>query len=336
MARVVLTPTGGTSAAVMGAVVTNNAQMVSLVPQQLIGLTPLSLCAETHCRTYNGDCYIIPVFGDTAAKTATYENDVNSFFINDGLRRTIRYQLYKVDERLKKSILVNANMNSTYGTIYGFGSLAGHPYYAGRLINWGAILSLHGPGLYGISITSVGSSPNSQNRIPYCFVSEFFRLRAFSCDLAENTVKFEAYNSGMIGKIPADGVVFDLCGLNIYDSIRFKGFFGNEKTGYDETELEYQNGLIDPVNDEALQKYTLNTRLLPDWLHKRLKVYGLMADRTFVSDYNWSNPDHNIKRKLVRKNAGYEPKWNERNRQASVSVEFADGVQSTIKSISCP
>ncbi len=331
---VIVTPTGGTSASAMGAVITATAQMVSLSPQQIIGFVPLTDCTFVECRTWRNDCYYNPVFGVTSAKTASYENDMNSFFILDPLRRTVKFRLFRLSNGV--AVQVNSNMNSTYGTIKAYGSIPTNPNYTGIILNWGAVLALHGAGFYVVVLSTASSIPDNNNRQPFCKWSEPFKLLPFTCNLAHRTVKFESTNSGKLGSITEDGVVYDLCGFSYYDSIRVPGFFGEEKTSYNTTELEYQNGLIDLVSDEALQTFTFRSRLLPKWLHDRMKAYMGMADKTLVSDYNRNNADYNIKRKYIRVNGPWEPKWNGQNLLSSVEVQFKEGIESVYKSISCP
>lgn len=332
----ILTPTGGTASASSGSTASVPATRVSKDPLQIIGLNPLRVCNFFECRSWVNDCYVNPVFGTIGATGAAYENDVVSFIISDALRRALRFRLYKFNHVSGQYDLVQANMGASYGVVKNFGTFIGHPTYAGIFLNWGSVLSLHGVGIYRVSIASLNSTPNQGNRFVYCLVSEAFRLLEYECKRADRTVKFEAYQSGIIGSITDDGTTFNLCGLNIYDSIRVPGFFGMEKSNYNSVELEYTTGLIDLVHDEIQQKFKFESRLLPKWCHDRLKTYGLMADSTYVSDYNWMNADYFIKSKRVRVNGSYEPKYNERNRLATVTVEFKEGIEGVIKSISCP
>lgn len=167
----------------------------------------------------------------------------------------------------------------------------------------------------------------------FCMTSEVFDLKRFNCVVADKTVKFENTLSGKIGSITTAGKVFDLNGIKIYDSIRFNGFFGKEKPKYDEIILEYQTGLIERVRDEVLQNYTLESELIPKWLHDRFKTYALMSDTLLVSDYNMNNSDYNIKQRMVVKEGTYDAEYYKGNIQLSIKVGFKDGIQSIIKNI---
>jgi hypothetical protein len=186
------------------------------------------------------------------------------------------------------------------------------------------------------------SSFSTQDAIyMYCMVSEPFKLKTWVCERAAETVKFETYSSGKVGDVIQDYVIHDLCGMNWYDSIRVKGFFGHEKVPeYRSVQLKWgspKHGKIVPVRDEAVQTYLFRSDLMPKYVHDRLKVYGLMANEVLVSDYNLLNADFNVKRLGVVKDSGYEPNYHhkEGSRLSDVEVSFKRSVQGVIKSNCC-
>lgn len=329
-------PSGGTAGITSGGATSSTVARVSRIPEQLIGLVPLISCTESECRTFNGSCYINPVFGAIAVNTSTYENDLNSFFVITPLRNPTKWNLQRQDPVLKTwaTIATMSSAPASYGQLYSYGSITGHATYQGFTINWGFVLSLHGAGIYRIGVKSYGTG-NRPDRYPFCYVSETFRLLPFNCNVADRTVKFEAYQTGYMGSIDNDGEVFDLCGFTFYDSVRMRGFFGKEKSNYDVIELEYPTGLIDQVRDEALQKFQWSSELLPKVHHDRLKAYCFMGNKVLVSDYNRNNSDYNIKQKQVVKAGGYEPTYYTRSRMSKVTVDFKEGIQGAIKSVSC-
>jgi hypothetical protein len=192
---------------------------------------------------------------------------------------------------------------------------------------------------------AIQNSVTAASTIVACKCSDIFWLRKWNCDQANGTVKFECWNDGVIGDIDNDYLVFDLCGMNLYDSCRYYGFIGDEKTSYDRVDLEFQSGLIDPIRNKALQKFKYNSKMMPKPYHDRFKVYCLMANTILGSDYTTYNADYFIKRKTFIAAGGYEPnyyhnKFHDRSmqyraRMADVSLDLAEGVQSVIKSICC-
>jgi hypothetical protein len=303
----------------------------------------LTDCNYNECRIFDGHCYNNPVFG-TINTPSAYNNDVSSFFIYDSLLRVTLFVIQKLDMVMgvwNDMATIGSSLPgvfpwvSTYGSFYPYGTFSAHPKYIGVQINWGNVMALNGTGIYRLKVTSPAFVDTRAKPFPYCMISEPFDLKPFNCNIAIRTVKFEANMSGRIGSITTDGSVFDLCNMTMYDSIRVKGFFGFEKSQYDEILLEYETGLIDRVRDESIQKFEFIGHPMPKYIHDRLKVYGLMADSLYVSDYNLNNADYDIKFKAVVKTGGYEPKYYTRNRLSSVVCAFKEGIQGVIKSSSC-
>jgi len=313
---VVLTPTGGVAGVVTGGATSAVASRPTQYPLQIIGLVPLSPCDLDECRTFNGDCYVNDVFGTLNAVRSGYENDFSTFFLYDAMRRVTVFTIQKLDTRLKvwnDEAIIGSTLPALfvpvagYGTMYTWGYFSGQPKYLGFQINWGGVLTMSGPGTYRLEVSSPTTVDEQNKPYPYCLMSEHFNLMPFSCELANGTVKFECNNSGKLGSHLSNGLVFDLCQNTFYDSIRFPGFFGRKKGGYDKVQLEYQTGLIDPVRDENILKYQWFSKLLPQWAHDRFMAYAMMADSTFVSDYNMNNSDYNIRLKRIVADGGYEP-----------------------------
>lgn len=341
-----LTPSGGVSGLISGGVVYATISEPTIYPIQVLGFVPLVPCAPTECRTFNGDCYFNPAFGKINVNGSTYENDVNPFYILDEMARKTFWWIQKLDTTLGQwSDLARVGASTglggfitdpNYGTYWNYGTWPTHPKQQGYQINWGYVLTTSGPGKYRIRVETPPVIDTRPQPFPYCQVSEPFDMHAWNCERANGTVKFESYNSGRIGSITNDGLVYDLCGMTLYDSLRHRGFFGHEKTSYDEIMLEFQTGKMERVRDEAIQKFTYSSRPMPKYVHDRFKVYGMMADYTYVSDYNWNNSDYEIRRKSIVKSAGYEPTYYKGNRLMTVKTEFKEGIQGVIKSSSCP
>lgn len=341
---VVINPAGGAGGLILGGSILLSARSITQAAIQICGFIPLVDCNLVECRKFIDSCYINPVFGKIQSTKSTYENDISTFIVDDQLKRITAFTLQKKDDRLKTwsdSVTIFSTnhfampFTTGYCTSYAYGFFTAHPTYVGVQINWGAVLAGKGPGQYRLKVYSPTTNPRYIVPFPYCLVSEEFLLKPFNCNLADRTVKFEANISGRMGSITTDGQVFDLCNMNYFDSVRVKGFFGFETTGYDEIMREAQTGLMDRVRDEAIQKFDFIGHPMPKYIHDRLKTYGLMADSTYVSDYNLNNADYDIKQKSIVKAAGYEPKQYQRTRLQTVRTQFKEGIQSVIKSSSC-
>lgn len=375
---VILTPAGGTAGSVMGGNISISSASIYTDIRQVIGLVPLLPCDESDCREEpQQQCNINPVFGNiiegSPVMDSTYENDWNTFVIdypipssiNDGV---INWVLEKADNKNYYTpgsddiwdwelitVLDGTNNN---GIRYVQGSIPGHPSYDGYAVNWGQVLNNYGTGFYRIKcivgiITLQVTFPAGgvpieieAPEIVKCVISMPFQLWAWDCLKADGTVKFETWNTGEIGDVNKQYGIFDLCGIDWFDSIRFFAFFGFQTIpNYEETLLEYDTGYLDEIRNKALKAFVLNTKYLPKWFHDRFAVYGLMAQTSLVSDYNYSNSDYYIKRFSVKRNSDYSPKWLDgnrfdgsmrwRQRTGKVTVKFRERVESIISSICC-
>lgn len=185
------------------------------------------------------------------------------------------------------------------------------------------------------------TTESATQEIITCAVSEPFKLLEFNCNRADSTVKFENWRTGEIADIDKPYLLHDYCGFTWYDSIRvYGGFYGEGIKEFSEKAVEWgkpKHGYINVVNDEAIHGYFFESNLLPDYLHKRLPVYGFMGCELAVSDYNLNNPDYGIKRLLVKKDGNYPltPYLQGLERKSSAKVQFVRLIQGVIKSNCC-
>jgi hypothetical protein len=306
--------------------------------------TELLSCTYSDCRDYKGgnDCYINPVFADPYSDSEL-TNDKSSFlffypftttseFTNSSLSRF--YIEKNVSGTWGTTTLLTG---STYGTYYDFQSLS-QDGYKGFIIHWKNVYNLLGEGVYRFKAISEIYGTTS------CVVSPPYCLKIYSCHGTNGTVKFEANITGKIGKksgstesqvvdLASQSQLTDLTGIDWYMSIRVPGFFGNEKTEYETINIEYENGQINNVRDEAIQKYEFNSGRLPKYVHDQLKVYMFMANRLRVTDFNHNNSDYFVNQKEVVREGGYEPEYNIHSRLSKVKVVFKDRIQNLIKVI---
>lgn len=329
----------------------------TLCPVHIAGMVPMNPCTETECRSLTeGESnmgldkpYINPVFATECDPLNLYETDYNTwlfsfpFLTGKNLvdaNAVFTLQSYNQTTGLW-SDLTDITDNS-FGDYWPFNTLPFKNYKMIRII-WCFVLDAYGPGIYRIKLKSYIFSnnpafPGMQQEQTCCLASEAFCLQEFDCYLADRTVKFESFLGGKIGDINNDGKVFNMCGVPYQDSIRFYGFFGYEKTDYEEMTIEYATGQIKKVRDKALQKFTLMMgaeKGVPKWLIDRFKAYALMADSLLVSDYNWNNSDYLINRKGVRRAGGVAPDYKTYTRFAKVKIDFEESTQNVIKSSCC-
>jgi hypothetical protein len=330
-----------------------------LCPEQIIGLVPVFQCTNDECREYLADSlsddhqYPLPVFADLT-DTDPYKNDTNWWLFNPPATGPFTTIVFYLDKKINGSWVQQATLNNnTYGTYYDHTTLqCDYVPWLGYKITWRSVLSAFGEGIYRFRLQSVIYFQTS------CCASPPFCLKAFDCIAADRTVRWEAsYAGGKFGSIDKDCYAWSFCccsvtsitygspgttgaivpctPINWSDSIRLEGFFGFEKTSYERTKLKYVTGEIKKVRDEALQRFTWKSGNLPKWAHDRLKAYGLMADRLYVSDYNINNADYDIKQKWVVCDSGYEPAHKGYSRYSKVDVDFVEGCQYVFRNRCC-
>lgn len=351
---IITIPTTTTTVSVRGGGSANNGgvavpvPIVSLVPIQVAGLVPMIECGSCDCRQLPINCCdklkvfgrIIndPTVGNIAVAGSSYENDVNDFLFDIQLIGTT------VTWTIEKCKTANVDTpggfqpiatitNNTYGRYNALTTLAGHPTYSGFTINWGRILLVFGIGEYRIVMNS-----NFSDSIKKCYSTPAFELRAWNCHLADRTVKFEIINAPEIGNCNNDGSIFNMCGLSWFSSIRVPGKLGeNTVTKYDELYNKWQNGKMEMVHNEAIQKWKFDSLKFSKPYHDRLKIYMMMALERRVSDYNIFNVDYSIKQLCIVPAGNYEPvDYNSSlPPQSSVTVEFNSGIQNIIASNCC-
>jgi len=72
-------------------------------------------------------------------------------------------------------------------------------------------------------------------------------LRAWNCDLARGTIKFESYITGTVGDAYNPGNFFTFNGFTLFDSIRLPGFFGNAEFNHNQIKNVWGQSLTEKM-----------------------------------------------------------------------------------------
>ena len=304
-------------------------------PTQIVGAVPMGPCTTTECRTDDECCQSVKVLAQDLATTNAdmYFNDASSFLLNFPTWSSTNgvYAAWYLDKLVGGVWVSQAYMNNQlYGTWYNFNTWTAHKSYTGLMVKWWLVLHSFGEGTYRVRLNYGMLGNGSQ-----CFSSEPFCLQTWTCRRANKTVKFESWMGYNIGSKTTEGLNFDLCGMNWYDSIRFRGKFGYEESEYEEKIIKRLDGIVKTTREEMLQTYTLYTGRLQKWLHDRFKTYFHMADELRVCDYNYTNADWNLNRKRIRRNSGYKPDHKHTSRLARVTCQYRERQETVVKSICC-
>jgi hypothetical protein len=351
-------PTFGVQASTVPIFTPQGKYAVIQAPVQIIGFVPL-VCpdqdprlpafSKCDCREWtNDDCYINPVFASTSDGDRN-KNDHSFYYMEFPFFYQYQWSNASASQMSLEEwdgtqwILTTNLSDNTYGLFYDFGDLC-IPNWKGYEIDWRTVIIAFGEGLYRFKITF------TMFTLSGTLVSEPYCLKEWSCAGTDVTVRWQGtFVGGRIGSITDDQRVFELCCLGngiagqpqkitpvtLSDEIRVYAFFGKEKTEYERINVEYQNGEVIQVRNEAIQKFEYESALQPKWVHDRLKAYGMMADELYVTDYNWNNSDYDIDKKRVVCDGSYEPEYNENTRYSNVRVQLKEGFQNVIRDKCC-
>ena len=325
---------------------------------QVLGFIPLT-CITQHsrlkafsqcdCRDWkDDDCYINLVFGDSSGQYNPYKNDKSNFILEYPFLYQFQWSnpalsFFELEEWSGTNWFTTTTLNNdSFGIYNGLGTMC-IPNWSQFKIDWQKVIMQFGEGLYRFRVNNNIFGAGS------IYVSEPFCLKEWNCKDANKTVRWDAtISGGRIGSITDDKRIFNLCcnkfindtttitSQTWQDSVRVYGFFGKETTDYERVNIEYQNGEVIKIRDEAIQKFEYETALLPKYLHDRFKAYGIMADELYVSDYNWNNSDYEINTRRVVCDGAYAPEYDKHTRYSKATVVFKEGFQNVIRDKCCP
>ena len=248
---------------------------------------------------------------------SNYSNDKTTFIFNKELPGDdYDLKLYPKDGTDADGITIDTNI----ADIYDYGDL---PYDTGAIlsgfhIKWILVFSLHGNGDYIIrgTITKQGRE--------FDYESHCFKLRTFSCEMARDTVKIEAYQNGYI-----ISERIDLSGTNWLTSIRLPGKLIRNTpklvTSNYISEGRVQKQIQDRVDDEwTLELWNMKTKF------KNLLIYNLILNNDFyVSDYNVNEEKYN--RIALAPDSIERVKAQAYNPDPRVTLKLKSRIQDTIK-----
>lgn len=292
----------------------------------------------------------LPVFAQSVPGSTydPYYNDFNSFLFETPAISTTNTYRFFLDQKQGDTYVEVARLNTnTYGTFFNVNTLCSNLIWKGFTINWSLVLQTFGEGNYKFRMMKQVFS-----RDPLCYSSPPFCLQEWECKAVERTTKFQAtYSGGIFGSInkgDCGGKSWTFCcktqvdgrpkltsPILWNDSIRIEGMFGYEEKTFERSSIKYTTGLVKKIRDEAIRNFTWKSGNLPFWFHDRFAVYGLMADRLLVSDYNLNNADYTIKTYCVIANSDYSPKYKGYSRYTKVDVKFQSQNQYLIRTRCC-
>jgi len=216
-----------------------------------------------------------------AVGTDNFKNDKHSFiFKKDFTGDDYTLTLYRRDASSDTAITINASI----ATIYDYGDLPGDSdaVYSGFIIDWFLVFNTYGNGdyYYHGSVVKQG--------VTYTLESHTFKVRTFSCAIANYTVKIQSIQNGYIMSEDVD-----LSGFEWATSIRVNGKLTKDKPDFI-TDRYVNNGrVVKQIQDEVSDNWKLELWGMPTKFNK-LITYNLILNNDFyVSDYNTNEEKFN-------------------------------------------
>lgn len=291
---------------------------IEQLPVRIEG-TPVNFC---YC---NIECdYIEKAFANPATGDPR-ENDKTSFLLRLFIPTdTIVFKIFKA------GVEVATIVDNTYGEFFAPGDLTvpenpDSSLYTGFIADWELIFNAFGAGIYEIKMDTdiVGGIRT--------LTSHKFKLMVYSELAANGTVLIKAFQNGNILSNP-----LNYTGLNWEQRLRLPGRFTGKRP--DLVIDRYQDGELElkQIQDNILNSYTLDTKMIPFEIANLLIYDFLLANRILVTDYNLINEDVINCEKTYNEISVYpdeiaEPEPRSRTVKRNYSFTFVDKVQNIRK-----
>lgn len=278
---------------------------------------------ESFAAPENQDCcFILPALAEKVY-TSPLKNDRHSWiqWYNQAFTEA-KMTLQKVEGG--EYIDVADLEDSTYGTNfeYGFYETIYDEKAIGYLIDWRKVLLEEGEGDYRIK--STGKQVIGDDVVTYSFE---FCLKEFTPNRADKTVRLTWYKNGNTGSLTNDARKVDYGTLNWLNEIRLpNAYFGDDKSETEDEYTKYQPGNMVWLQQTQVEDYTLGIGLIPNMLHRFLKIDAFHSDEIYVTDYNLNNDTTHINRKVIWQSS-YEPRRHRGSQLSSVTVTFKQADQ---------
>lgn len=261
-------------------------------------------------------CFQLPALAETSF-TDNLKNDRHSviWFFDELFSDAQIFIQKKVNGLWTDEELVD----NTYGTFNAFGFYTNkfNEKAIGYQIEWSKVLSELGQGIYRFKGTG---TPSIGDEVQY--FSFEFKLKIYTDERANGTVRAEWYRKGILGSKTNDAKIDDFGNLNYYNSIRLpKSIFGLETSSFERTYIKYPNGEQVWTQDDQKEELEWQIRAMPESVHRFLRVDMMQSGKVIITDYNRSNPTKHINREVVP-SSEYAPVWTQGVMTAPVTLKF--------------
>ena len=255
-------------------------------------------------------------FADLTDTGNTFRNDKSSFISRVELASDS--VIFQIVDALTSTVVATIT-DQTLGVWTDVGGFPTQPLQAGFIVDWTKVLQILGAGFYRIRVSAVIiGKPIEED-------SRKFWLRKFDQDLANKTIKIETVQNGNI-----ESSIIDYTGMNWDQSFRIKGKFFDPQDELIIDKYLDETRSLEQVQDQVKTVYTLETGLIPSEIGKALTRDNLLANRTFITDYNLFNYER-YERLALYVEEIIDQKYFEKQTQALFTITFTDKKQNILK-----
>lgn len=254
------------------------------------------------------------VLADLTNPTEVVYNDKSAVLI-DLKDENGSFEIYLIKPNGQEELLDD----DTYGTFFDKGFNSDNPLKGGFLINWNNVLLLLGHGGYKIRTEIINFG-----RPPVIRTSHFYDLNHYSETKANNSVKVESIQNGLI----ENGI--DYTGLEWYMSFRIHGSFGDKSRQTEVSRYQNTSRVLQDNQIINLHNYNLTLKNIPQNVADHLIDDVLLGDKVFLTDYRIfsGNQYKRIDCKFLEVS---ESNNDQGVRNGSYIIEMQDSNQGTIK-----
>lgn len=286
----------------------------------------MDLCDDEPQDCCSDDNFKLLVLADPTF-TNPERNDFSSFLYRVLTGNTITFSLEKWNVSAWDEIESDLSATS-FGTYYEPGVLETGfllTKFTGYRLEWRNVLNEYGEGVYRVvaSGSFFGNDWNDCSRI-YC-------LKTYSTDAANQTVRFEWSNNGIITYANPNTGAFkkvDYKNIDWNDMIRLTGAFGFPQDKQDVIDISYQVGNhleIERIRDKTNYNYIFKSGYYPDWVHYLLKDIAFKSNSLLATDYNKLGKHSFVQKAIIKEPDGYTPDYaNVYQKKYKVEVNFRD------------
>lgn len=221
----------------------------------------VDFCTCSYMCDYIEDAWVYPSDVDN-----TYKNDYRSVLV------TLRDSNSSYSFKLLKSDGVEIDLtDNTYGELFDVGFNTVQPLKVGYRIDWVNVYNLHGVGSYQIQVsqTDFGNTVSATSHV--------FSVKVWNEVASNLSVKLEWVQTGAI----LNGE--DFGGMEWRNMVRIKGRFGSMNPEYEINRLVDSSQHDIDVQTTKVNKYVLETQLLPDFIGDVVTDNIVLTDMIYIS-----------------------------------------------------